>query len=111
MLVFKKATVYKPVSSWIGKSNGICLKFLQGGNIERGGINIVVQQFFLVTHCPQDLKMVLSSLFLFYFFNLGKEYARGECVNRNLKQILKKKIQKGREHFANQINFSFSVSS
>lgn len=63
MLVFKKITVYKPVSSYIGKSNGICLKFLQGGNIERGSINIVVQQFFLVTHCPQALKMVLSSFF------------------------------------------------
>lgn len=99
MLVFKKITVYKPVSSYIGKSNGICLKFLQGGNIERGGINIVVQHFFffLVTHCPQDLKMVLSSFFFLFLAemdHISVYLGKGICQRRMCKQKSKTDSEK-----------------
>lgn len=119
VLVFLKKSLYKPVNSFLGKSNWMCLKFTVIAYITKvvyaywkrevlkEGASIIVQKqvfFFFWQHfAPKTLKWFFAFLFPsvaemhLILYTWRKECDKRECVNRNLKQILKK-IQWGEKN-------------
>lgn len=110
-LSFKKFSFHKPVSSFLSKSNWLCLKFPVSIYILSRCMYVGTETFwgrgassfcsntFYITHCPRDLETVLNFLIfaplaeihhIISLYTCGKEYGRrAHCVNRNLKRILK----------------------